>query len=101
MTEQEQPESPAPIIDEEMTASYKQAIERAIAHLPVKNGVVNIESIWIETSIPYKILDELLRRDDLELPDNVDRINLKSSVRAKEQIRKSRRRRKRKPRAKG
>ncbi len=101
MTEQEQPESPAPIIDEEMTASYKQAIERAIAHLPVKNGVVNIDSIWIETSIPYKILDELLRRDDLELPDNVDRINLKSSVRAKEQIRKSRRRRKRKPRAKG
>lgn len=101
MTEQEQPESPAPIIDEEMTASYKQAIERAIAHLPVKNGVVNIDSIWIETSIPYKILDELLRRDDLELPDNVDRINLKSNVRAKEQIRKSRRRRKRKPRAKG
>ncbi|MCK5246164.1 hypothetical protein KAR02_04660 [Candidatus Bipolaricaulota bacterium] len=101
MTEQEQRESPAPIIDEEMAASYKQAIERAISHLPVKNGVVNIDSIWIETSIPYKILDELLRRDDLELPDNVDRINLKSNVRAKEQIRKSRHRRKRKPRAKG
>ncbi len=101
MTEQEQPENPAPIIDKEMTASYKQAIERAIAHLPVKNGVVNIDSIWIETSIPYEILDEFLRRDDLELPDNVDRINLKSNVRAKEQIRKSRRRRKRKPRAKG
>ncbi len=101
MTEQEQRKSPAPIIDEEMAASYKQAIERAIAHLPVKNGVVNIDSIWIETSIPYKILDELLRRDDLELPDNVDRINLKSNVRAKEQIRKSRHRRKRKPRAKG
>ena len=101
MTEQEQRKSPAPIIDEEMAASYKQAIERAISHLPVKNGVVNIDSIWIETSIPYKILDELLRRDDLELPDNVDRINLKSNVRAKEQIRKSRHRRKRKPRAKG
>lgn len=101
MTEQEQRESPAPIIDEEMTASYMQAIERAISHLPVKNGVINIDSIWIETSIPYEILDELLRRDDLELPDNVDRINLKSNVRAKEQIRKSRRRRKRKPRAKG
>ncbi|MCK5585440.1 hypothetical protein KAJ02_05160 [Candidatus Bipolaricaulota bacterium] len=101
MTEQEQRKSPAPIIDEEMAASYKQAIERAISHLPVKNGVVNIDSIWIETSIPYVILDELLRRDDLELPDNVDRINLKSNVRAKEQIRKSRHRRKRKPRAKG
>ena len=101
MTEQEQPESPVPTVDEEMVASYRQAIERAIAHLPVKNGVVNIDSIWIETSIPYEILDEFLRRDDLVLPDNVDRINLKSNVRAKEQIRKSRRRRKRHPRAKG
>jgi len=100
VTDQEQPGSSVPNIDEEMTASYKQAIERAIAHLPVKNGVVNIDSIWIETSIPYKILDELLRRDDLDLPDNVDRINLKSNVRAKEQIRKSRRRRKQKSRAK-
>ena len=100
MTEQEQPESPVPTIDEEMVASYRQAIERAITHLPVKNGVVSIDSIWIETSIPYEILDEFLRRDDLVLPDNVDRINLKSNVRAKEQIRKSRRR-KRKPRAKG
>ena len=101
MTEQEQPESLVPTIDEEMVASYRQAIERAIAHLPVKNGVVSIDSIWIETSIPYEILDEFLRRDDLVLPDNVDRINLKSNVRAKEQIRKSRRRRKRKPGAKG
>jgi len=98
--EQEQQESPAPIIDEEMTASYKQAIEKAIAHLPVKNGVINIDSIWIETTIPYEILNELLRRDDLELPDNVDRINLKSNVRTKEQVRKSRRRRRKKSKAK-
>ena len=100
MNEQEQQESPAPIIDEEMTASYKQAVERAIAHLPVKNGVINIDSLWIETTIPYGILNELLRRDDLELPDNVDRINLKSNVRAKEQVRKSRRRRRKKSGAK-
>lgn len=101
MTEQEQPESPAPVVDEEMAASYKQAIERAVAHLPVKNGVINIDSIWIETSIPYEILNQLLRRDDLELPDNVDRINLKSNLRTKEQVQKSRRRRRRKPKAKG
>ena len=100
MIEQEQPEGSAPIIAEEMVASYKQAIERAIAHLPVKNGVINIDSIWIETSIPYEILNQLLRRDDLELPDNVDRINLKSNLRTKEQVQKSRRRR-RKPKAKG
>jgi len=101
VTEQEQAKDPAPIVDEEMIASYKQAIERAIAHLPVKNGVINIDSIWIETSIPYEILNQLLRRDDLELPDNVDRINLKSNLRTKEQVQKTRRRKRRKPRAKG
>jgi len=101
VTEQEQSKYTAPIIDEKMIASYKQAIERAIAHLPVKNGVINIDSIWIETSIPYEILNQLLRRDDLELPDNVDRISLKSNLRTKEQVQKGRRRRRRKPKAKG
>jgi len=99
--EQDQQENPEPIINDEMNASYKQAIERAITHLPVKNGVINIDSIWVETCIPYEILNEVLRQDDLVLPDNVDRINLKSNVRAKEQTRKSRRRRKRKAKAKG
>ena len=100
MKEQDQKEHPEEIVNDEMHASYKQAIERAIAHLPVKNGVINIDSIWIETCLPYEILNQVLRQDDLVLPDNVDRINLKSNVRAKERIRKNRRR-KRKPKAKG
>ena len=100
MKEQDHQKSPAPIIGAEMEASYKQAIERAISHLPVKNGVITIDSIWIETCIPYEILNEVLRRSDLVLPDNVDRINLKSNVRAKEQTRVPRQRRRRKPRAK-
>ena len=85
---------------EEMADSYKQAIEKALSRLPVKNGVINIDSIWVETSIPYEILNVLLRSEDLVLPDNVERINMKSNVRTKEQIRKSRRRRRRKPRSK-
>ena len=101
MKEQDQQGNPEPTINDEMNASYKQAIERAITHLPVKNGVINIDSIWVETCIPYEILNEVLRQDDLVLPDNVDRINLKSNVRAKEQTRKSRRRRKRKSKTKG
>ena len=42
----------------------------------------DIDSIWIETSIPYELLLQLLRREDLELPENVERINLKSRVEA-------------------
>jgi hypothetical protein len=87
-------------IDEEMRASYKQAVERAMTHLPVKNGVINIDSIWIETSIPYEILNQILRLDDLVLPANVERVNMKSNVRAGEGPRTSRRRKRRKARNK-
>jgi hypothetical protein len=69
----------APVTDG-MLASYKIAVERAMPRLPVKNGVIDIDSIWIETSIPYELLQEILRREDLKLPDNVERINLKSRV---------------------
>jgi len=67
-------------VTDEMIASYKTAIERAMPRLPVKNGIIDIDSIWIETSIPYELLQEILRREDLQLPENVERINLKSRV---------------------
>jgi hypothetical protein len=61
-----------------MLPRYKDAVERAIQHLPVKNGVVDIDSIWVETSLPLALLRTLLQRDDLKLPENVERVNLKS-----------------------
>lgn len=81
--------------DDEMLAAYKQAVERSIARLPVKNGVVDVDAIWTETSIPYDLLRKLLTRDDLVLPENVERINLKSSVRKGERRGNTKRRRRR------
>jgi hypothetical protein len=69
-----------------MVLRYKQAVEKAIARLPAKNGVVDIDSIWVETSLPYDLLQEILTRDDLVLPEHVERINIKSRVRAGEQL---------------
>ena len=63
---------------EAMLLRYKDAVERAIHHLPVKNGVVDIDSIWVETSLPLGLLRTLLQRNDLKLPENVERVNLKS-----------------------
>ena len=80
--------------DEEMLARYKQAVERAMPHIPVKNGVVEIDSLWVETSIPYTLLQEILARNDLILPENVQRINTISRVRTGEE----RGKKKRKPR---
>lgn len=101
MNEFEQQANATPTRDDEEKVGYKQAVEKAISHLPVKNGVINIDSIWVATSLPYEILNEVLRQEDLVLPDNVDRINLKSNVRSKEQTRKSRRRRKKKNKKEG
>jgi hypothetical protein len=81
--------------NEEILANYKQAVERAIARLPVRNGVVDIDAIWTETSIPYDLLRTLLQHEDLRLPENVERINLKSHVRKGERRGDSKRRRKR------
>lgn len=101
MNEFERKDTPALSASEMMKANYKLAVEKAIAHLPVKNGVINIDSIWIDTSIPFEILNEVLRDDQLILPDNVDRINLKSNIREPKQTQPARRRRRRKPKAKG
>lgn len=84
-----------------MLARYKQAVERAIPHVPVRNGVIDIDSVWVETSIPYILLQEILAREDLVLPDNVQRINTTSRMRTGERrgkTGKSRRRRKNKVR---
>ncbi len=86
-----------PITEDEMLARYKQAVEQAILHVPVRNGVIEIDSLWVETSIPYTLLLEILARNDLVLPENVQRINTASRVRTGEnrgKKRKSRRRNK-------
>jgi len=82
---------------DEMFNRYKQAVERVIPHLPVRNGVVDIDSVWAETSLPYDLLREILSREDLTLPENVQRINTQSRVRIKGEKRgKSRRSRRKK-----
>ena len=58
MNEFEDQATPTHAVDEEMKANYKLAVEKAIAHLPVKNGVINIDSIWIATSIYLKTVGE-------------------------------------------
>jgi hypothetical protein len=81
--------------DEEMIAHYKAAVERSLPRIPVKNGVVDIDSIWVETSLPYDILLTILRRDDLKLPANIERIHLKSRAQQGEPSGKRKRRKRR------
>ena len=77
--------TPNPLGDEEMIARYKQAVERALPRVPVKNGVIEIDSVWVETSLPYDLLEAILRREDLVRPANVERIILKTRAQTQPQ----------------
>jgi hypothetical protein len=65
---------------EEMITRYRQAIERSLSRVPVKNGVIDIDAIWVETSIPFHLLREIISTGDIKLPPNVDRINMSPQV---------------------
>ncbi|MEA3356099.1 MAG: hypothetical protein U9Q23_01980 [Candidatus Bipolaricaulota bacterium] len=65
---------------EEMITRYRQAIERALSRLPVKNGVIDIDAVWVETSIPFHLLREIISTGDIKLPTNVDRINMSPQI---------------------
>jgi hypothetical protein len=67
-----------PEMNDEMFQRYKVAVERALPRVPVKNGVVEIDSVWVETSLPYDLLEAILRREDLVRPANVERIVLRT-----------------------
>lgn len=71
-----------PQVPDEMLDRYKVAVERALPRVPVKNGVIEIDSVWVETSLPYDLLEAILRRDDLVKPGNVERIVLRARPQA-------------------
>jgi len=57
-----------------MFLRYQQAVEKVLPRIPVKNGVIDVDSLWIETSLPYDLLREIIRENKIALPDNVERI---------------------------
>ncbi|MCD5417884.1 hypothetical protein LR021_06010 [Candidatus Bipolaricaulota bacterium] len=61
-------------LHKEMFLRYQQAVEKVLPRIPVKNGVIDVDSLWIETSLPYDLLREIIRENKIALPDNVERI---------------------------
>jgi len=56
---------------------YRRAIERVLPELPVENGAIDVNSIWIETSLPRDLIIEIVKEGRLKLPANVERIVLR------------------------
>jgi hypothetical protein len=57
---------------------YKRAIEKAIPEIPVENGAITLEAIWLETALPEDLILEVLGNNELTLPPNVERIITRS-----------------------
>lgn len=53
---------------------YVKAIEKALPELPVENGAIKFEAIWLETALPEDLILEIVKGHDLQFPPNVERI---------------------------
>ena len=53
---------------------YVKAVERALPELPVENGRIRFDKLWLETALPEDLLMEILENEELALPSNVDQI---------------------------
>lgn len=60
---------------------YRRVIERALEHVPVRNGVVSIRDLWLETALPMDLIVELIQGDGIKLPDHVARVDLRPTGR--------------------
>jgi len=57
--------------------SYCRALEKAFEHVPVRNGTVSVEDLWLETAIPMDLIVELLESDGVKIPPHVERVDFR------------------------
>lgn len=55
---------------------YRRAIERALERVPVRNGIVSIRDLWLETALPMELIADLLQADGIQMPAHVVRVDL-------------------------
>ncbi len=60
----------------ELKEGYRRAIEKAMERVPVRNGVVVLRDLWLETSLPQDLLVEMLQENGLRMPSHVERVDL-------------------------
>lgn len=55
---------------------YIKAVEAALPELVVEDGVLRLEDIWLETSLPHDLLIQIVKECPIQWPENVERIQL-------------------------
>jgi hypothetical protein len=54
--------------------NYARAIEKVLAEVPVVNGTVDLETIWMELALPRDLLIEVFQTMPMRLPAHVERV---------------------------
>ncbi len=73
-----------PELEEELTRlreGYCRALEKALEKVPVRNGVVSVEDLWLETAIPVDLIVELLESDGVKIPPHIERVDFRGTKR--------------------
>lgn len=55
---------------------YRRAIEKALERVPVRNGVVSIRDLWLETALPVELIADLLQADGIRMPPHIVRVDV-------------------------
>jgi hypothetical protein len=56
---------------------YCRALEKALEKVPVRNGVVSVEDLWLETAIPVDLIVELLESNGVKIPPHIERVDFR------------------------
>ncbi len=54
--------------------NYARAIEKTLAEVPVVNGVVDLEALWMELALPRDLIIEVFETMEVRLPPHVERV---------------------------
>jgi|YNPNPStandDraft_1061719.scaffolds.fasta_scaffold123647_2 hypothetical protein len=54
--------------------NYARAIEKTLAEVPVVNGIVDIEALWMELGLPRDLIIEVFQTMEIKLPPHVERV---------------------------
>jgi hypothetical protein len=54
--------------------NYARAIEKTLAEVPVVNGVVTVEALWMELGLPRDLIIEVFETMEVRLPPHVERV---------------------------
>lgn len=54
--------------------NYARALEKMLNEIPVVNGAVDLETLWLESALPRDLITEVLEKMEIALPAHVEKI---------------------------